>query len=110
MFVDRDLFLVKPTGKRCSPRTSGSARCVWPSGFQRAARTSWGRWPRGWGWSVNAGHDLDLDNLAAFIAIGGIAEVSIGHALIADALDIGLAAAVRKYLDAIAAGTAERGV
>ena len=62
------------------------------------------------GWSVNAGHDLDLDNLAAFIAIGGIAEVSIGHAPIADALDIGLAAAVRKYLDAIAAGTAERGV
>ena len=60
------------------------------------------------GLGVNAGHDLDLDNLAAFIAIGGIAEVSIGHALIADALDIGLTAAVRKYLDAIAAGVAER--
>ncbi len=58
----------------------------------------------GLGLGVNAGHDLDLDNLAAFIAIGGIAEVSIGHALIADALEIGLAAAVRKYLDAIAAG------
>ncbi|MCY4660970.1 MAG: pyridoxine 5'-phosphate synthase [Acidobacteria bacterium] len=58
----------------------------------------------GLGLGVNAGHDLDLDNLAAFIAIGGIAEVSIGHALIADALEIGLTAAVRKYLDAIAAG------
>ena len=56
------------------------------------------------GLGVNAGHDLNLDNLAAFIAIGGIAEVSIGHALIADALEMGLSTAVRRYLDAIAAG------
>ena len=60
------------------------------------------------GLGVNAGHDLDLHNLAAFIAIGGIAEVSIGHALIADALEMGLSTAVRKYLDAIAAGAAGR--
>ena len=53
---------------------------------------------------VNAGHDLNLDNLAAFIAIGDIAEVSIGHALTADALEFGLSATVRMYLDAIAAG------
>ena len=53
------------------------------------------------GLGINAGHDLNLDNLAAFIAIGDIAEVSIGHALIADALEFGLSAAVRKYLDAI---------
>ena len=56
------------------------------------------------GLGVNAGHDLDLRNLAGFIAIGGIAEVSIGHALIADALEMGLSTAVRRYLDAIAAG------
>ena len=56
------------------------------------------------GLGVNAGHDLNLDNLAAFIAIGGIAEVSIGHALIADALEMGLSTAVRRYRDAIAAG------
>ncbi len=54
------------------------------------------------GLGVNAGHDLNLDNLTAFVAIGGIAEVSIGHALIADALDLGLSTAVRKYLEAIA--------
>ena len=54
------------------------------------------------GLEVNAGHDLNLDNLAAFVAVGGIAEVSIGHALIADALDCGLSTAVRKYLDALA--------
>ena len=58
------------------------------------------------GLGVNAGHDLNLDNLAAFIAIGDIAEVSIGHALIADSLEFGLSAAVRKYLDAIAGATA----
>ena len=56
------------------------------------------------GLGVNAGHDLNLDNLAAFVAVGGIAEVSIGHALIADALEMGLSTAVRRYLDAIAAG------
>ena len=56
------------------------------------------------GLGVNAGHDLNLVNLPEFIAIGGIDEVSIGHALIADALDFGLSESVRKYLDAIAAG------
>ena len=55
------------------------------------------------GLGVNAGHDLNLVNLADFVAIGDIAEVSIGHALIADALEFGLSASVRKYLDAIAA-------
>ena len=48
---------------------------------------------------VNAGHDLDLVNLACFVSMGGIAEVSIGHALIADALESGLAPTVRQYLE-----------
>ena len=61
------------------------------------------------GLGVNAGHDLNLDNLAAFIAIGDIDEVSIGHALIADALEYGLSESVRKYLDAIAQGTGQAG-
>ena len=56
------------------------------------------------GLGVNAGHDLNLDNLAHFVAMGGIAEVSIGHALTADALEWGLPATVGKYLDAIAQG------
>jgi pyridoxine 5-phosphate synthase len=50
------------------------------------------------GLGVNAGHDLNLANLGAFCKIPGILEVSIGHALIADALDMGLANAVRAYL------------
>ena len=50
------------------------------------------------GLGVNAGHDLNLHNLAVFLReVPGIDEVSIGHALIADALEFGLAAAVRKY-------------
>jgi pyridoxine 5-phosphate synthase len=54
------------------------------------------------GLGVNAGHDLTLDNLPAFVAaVPALAEVSIGHALIADALRIGLPAAVEAYLRAI---------
>jgi pyridoxine 5-phosphate synthase len=50
------------------------------------------------GLGLNAGHDLNLDNLAHFVGLPGVREVSIGHALIADALNMGLAAAVRAYL------------
>lgn len=50
------------------------------------------------GLGVNAGHDLNLANLGAFCRIPGILEVSIGHALIADALDMGFTNAVRAYL------------
>jgi pyridoxine 5-phosphate synthase len=51
------------------------------------------------GLGVNAGHDLNLQNLAPFVrAAGPIDEVSIGHALIADALELGMAETVRRYL------------
>jgi len=51
------------------------------------------------GLGVNAGHDLNRDNLAPFLAtVPGVDEVSIGHALIADALEFGLDRAVRLYL------------
>lgn len=53
------------------------------------------------GLGVNAGHDLDLDNLPLFSQIHEIAEVSIGHALISRALDRGLAATVKAFLAAI---------
>jgi len=57
------------------------------------------------GLGINAGHDLNLDNLPSLLqAIPQIAEVSIGHALIADALEFGLADTVRRYLAAIAKG------
>ena len=51
------------------------------------------------GLAVNAGHDLNRDNLQEFVhAVPGVLEVSIGHALIGDALELGYAAAVRAYL------------
>lgn len=50
------------------------------------------------GLGVNAGHDLNLDNLELFLdRVAGVDEVSIGHALIADALEYGLAETVRRY-------------
>ncbi|MFA5423396.1 MAG: pyridoxine 5'-phosphate synthase [Phycisphaerae bacterium] len=51
------------------------------------------------GLGVNAGHDLNLQNLDTFLTgVKGVLEVSIGHALIAEALDTGLVHTVRQYL------------
>ena len=54
------------------------------------------------GLGVNAGHDLNLKNLGPFCRIPGILEVSIGHALVADALEMGFYNAVRAYLQVLA--------
>lgn len=64
------------------------------------------------GLAVNAGHDLSQANLGALLAAApAIAEVSIGHALIGEALYAGLAATVRAYLalTSAATGTAAAG-
>jgi pyridoxine 5-phosphate synthase len=50
------------------------------------------------GLGINAGHDLNRDNLTRFLReVPGVSEVSIGHALIADALELGYTEAVRDY-------------
>ena len=54
------------------------------------------------GLGVNAGHDLDLVNLPLFARLCVLDEVSIGHALVADALVYGLYETTRKYLDILA--------
>jgi pyridoxine 5-phosphate synthase len=54
------------------------------------------------GLGVNAGHDLDLDNLRVYGALPHLAEVSIGHALIGRAVFVGLDRVVREYLDVLA--------
>jgi pyridoxine 5-phosphate synthase len=52
------------------------------------------------GLGINAGHDLNLDNLAYFCKnVKPVMEVSIGHALISDAIDMGLANAVKAYCE-----------
>ncbi len=54
------------------------------------------------GLGVNAGHDLNRDNLTWFLrSVPGVQEVSIGHALISDALELGYAATVADYLRCI---------
>ncbi len=54
------------------------------------------------GLGVNAGHDLNRDNLAPFLAaMPGVLEVSIGHAITADALEFGMATTIGLYVAAI---------
>ena len=55
------------------------------------------------GLGVNAGHDLDLDNLTLFRRLPFLDEVSIGHAIISRALFAGLDTVVREYLEVLAA-------
>lgn len=55
------------------------------------------------GIGVNAGHDLDLDNLVLFRNLPHLDEVSIGHAIMSRALFVGLATVVREYLAVLAA-------
>ena len=76
--------------------TSGQAAQL--QRFADAARAA-----RAAGLGINAGHDLNRDNLTAFVReVPGVQEVSIGHALIADALELGYSAAVQDYLRCIA--------
>jgi pyridoxine 5-phosphate synthase len=70
--------------------------------FAEAARAA-----RAAGLGLNAGHDLNRDNLPDFLrACPDVQEVSIGHALIADALELGYTQTVREYLAAIERGAA----
>ncbi len=72
-----------------------------------AARLSFARYARAaqrahaLGLGVNAGHDLDLANLVLFRQLPHLNEVSIGHAIVARALFVGLESVVREYLDVI---------
>ena len=54
------------------------------------------------GLGINAGHDLDLDNLVLFRTLPHLDEVSIGHAIVSRAIFVGLEHVVREYLAVIA--------
>jgi pyridoxine 5-phosphate synthase len=56
------------------------------------------------GLGINAGHDLDLENLVLFRTLPHLDEVSIGHAIVSRAIFHGLAHVVREYLDVLAGG------
>ncbi|HEY6358040.1 MAG TPA: pyridoxine 5'-phosphate synthase [Vicinamibacterales bacterium] len=68
--------------------------------FERYATAA--RLAHGLGLGINAGHDLDLENLTLFRTLPRLAEVSIGHALLSRALWVGLDRAVREYRAAVA--------
>ena len=76
-------------------------------GFDGAVRRSFAQYvaaaelAHSLGLAINAGHDLDLDNLPLFRTLPHLAEVSIGHALISHALWVGLERAVADYLRAL---------
>jgi pyridoxine 5-phosphate synthase len=53
------------------------------------------------GLGVNAGHDLDLENLVLFRTLPHLDEVSIGHALVSRAVFVGLSTVVREYLECL---------
>lgn len=64
---------------------------IW-QGFAQAAQQAMQA-----GLGVNAGHDLSLDNLAKFLQIPGVLEVSIGHALIVECIDLGMETVFQRY-------------
>jgi pyridoxine 5-phosphate synthase len=94
--ADRIEIYTEPYAHACATRDADSieralAACVAASTRAHAL-----------GLGVNAGHDLDLDNLVRFRTLPHLDEVSIGHAIMAQALWHGLAATVRAYLEVLA--------
>jgi pyridoxine 5-phosphate synthase len=107
VFVDADIASIKAAkdygADRIELYTEPYAKAINASGgvamlatFSKAAK-----YARSLGLGVNAGHDLNLVNLPPFVREVQPDEVSIGHALIADALTFGIAETVRKYLAAV---------
>ena len=109
IFVDPELDAVEWAGGLGADRvelyTEPFARAYAAGGAARQANferyTAAANLARSVGLGVNAGHDLDLENLTLFRTLPHLDEVSIGHALISHALYVGLDRAVQDYLDAV---------
>ena len=92
--ADRIEIYTGPYAHAFAAGDAGAARAACVRTAERAQRAGLG---------VNAGHDLDQQNLGPFLrAVPQVLEVSIGHALIGEALYDGLDATVRRYLAVIA--------
>jgi pyridoxine 5-phosphate synthase len=86
------------TGPYAEAHAAGSAAAMLPRYTATALRA------QAAGLAVNAGHDLSQDNLGDFLrAVPNVLEVSIGHALIGEALYAGIDATVKRYLAILAA-------
>jgi pyridoxine 5-phosphate synthase len=66
------------------------------------------RLARAVGLEVAAGHGLTLENVPALVGVSEIVELNIGHALVSDAVFLGIRGAVRAYLDSIERGVRSR--
>ena len=95
MKADRVELYTEPFARAFERGDTAARECF--ALYTRAAETAADE-----GLGVNAGHDLDLDNLVMFRRLPHLAEVSIGHALVSHALFVGLAQSVREYLDLLA--------
>ena len=108
------LFMDPEPGMMAAVKAVGADRVeLYTEGYAASRDTSRGdsvlrlytetaRAARAAGLEINAGHDLNRDNLAPFLrAVPGVREVSIGHAFVADALELGYSAATREYLQRI---------
>jgi pyridoxine 5-phosphate synthase len=84
--------------------TGDYAHAPGPAGEELARLSAGAKIARAAGLEVAAGHGLTQDNLGAVVSLPEIAELNIGHALVGDALFVGLRAAVRAYIDAIERG------
>ena len=92
--ADRIELYTGPFAAAFAAGDAASALAACADSARRAARAGLG---------VNAGHDLSQANLGTFLAaVAGVAEVSIGHALVDEALYAGLDATVRAYLRILA--------
>ncbi len=92
--ADRVELYTEPFARACEQGGDAARRSF--DGYARAAQLAHAR-----GLGVNAGHDLDLDNLVLFRTLPHLDEVSIGHALISRALFVGLDQSVRAYLQVL---------
>jgi len=89
---DRVEFYTEPFARAVESRTGPDSFTIYAAAAELAHSLGLG---------VNAGHDLNLQNLPLFRKLPHLAEVSIGHALISHALHVGLDRSVRDYLDAL---------
>jgi pyridoxine 5-phosphate synthase len=88
--ADRVELYTEPYARACERGEAEARRSF--STYADAARLAHSA-----GLGVNAGHDLDLDNLALFRQLPHLDEVSIGHAIMSRALFVGLETVVREY-------------
>jgi pyridoxine 5-phosphate synthase len=104
LFMDPDLMqidLARQLGADRIELYTGPFAAAWndPASLDGLFQTYYtaSRYATGIGLGVNAGHDLNLHNLGKFASTPGLLEVSIGHALIVDAISMGLANTVWAY-------------